>query len=109
MTFPDFDNDREQFVKFVQANKSVFDSLLFSGKYYLTRGLNTRHVNEGYRFMRNLNLTDDATLGALMYNLDDFNDEEHIDIHIIVDAFISWFGHDLSQKYIRKEFNIKQR
>jgi hypothetical protein len=37
MPFPDFDKDRERFVRFVQANMDVFDTLLFSGKYYLTR------------------------------------------------------------------------
>jgi len=102
MPFPDFDKDRERFVRFVQANMDVFDTLLFSGKYYLTRGLNTQNINEGYCFMRSINLSDDANLGALLYNLDEFNDGIHTDIHLIVDAFISWFEHDLTQKYLRK-------
>ena len=107
MQFPDFDTDRERFVRFVQANMDVFDTLLFSGKYYLTRGLNTQLINEGYCFMRSVNLSDDANLGALLYHLDEFNDGIHTDIHLIVDAFVSWFEHDLTRKYLRKELKLR--
>ena len=108
MRFPYFDTDRERFVRFVQGNKDVFDTLLFSGKYYLTRGLNTQLINEGYCFMRSVNLSDDANLGALLYQLCDFNDGIHTDIHLIVDAFVSWFEHDLTRKYLSKELKMRR-
>jgi hypothetical protein len=52
-------------------------------------------------------LSDDANLGALLYNLDEFNDGIHTDIHLIVDAFVSWFEHDLTRKYFKKEFKMR--
>ena len=74
ITIPKFNVGRINFVKFIQNNRDIFDELLLSGKYYLTRGFNHEYIIEAYRFFIGFDLEDDANCYDLIHNLDGFND-----------------------------------
>ena len=102
---PDFNNDPVKFMEFVKKNKDIFDTLLLSGKYNLTRNFNKEYVVEAYYFFRNFNSTDDANIGSLYENLDDFNsedDDEQTDINDIVCEFIHWINTEKTREYFQK-------
>jgi len=106
---PNFNDDRIKFVMFIQQNKDIFDELLFSGKYYLTRGLNDEYVKSGYGFCRNLSLGDDVNETALTDDLDSFNDddEQEIDINLTMNEFQKWLKKDITKTYFKKKINEK--
>jgi hypothetical protein len=56
---PNFDDDRINFVRFIQENKEIFYELLESGRYNLTRNsdearknFNEKYIYEGYYFSK---------------------------------------------------------
>ncbi len=102
---PNFNDNRIEFVMFIQQNKDIFDELLFSGKYYLTRGLNDEYVKSGYGFCRNLSLGDDVNETALTDDLDSFNDddEQEIDINLTMNEFQKWLKRDITKTYLKKK------
>ncbi len=104
MIIPKFNDNRVIFVRFIQQHKDIFDDLLFSRKYYLTRGLNDKYVKLGYEFCRNLNLGDDVNESYLMDDLDGFNDDDdqQADINLIIDEFQKWLETDNAKTYFRK-------
>ena len=117
MIIPRFDDDRLEFVKFVQHNKGIIDALLLvgdkykdGGKYRLTSDVGaankliTKNVYAGYYFLRN-DLDDDANLGTLLYESDEDNDE---DIHLIK-AFEQWLNKDIVKQKFKKEYNESVR
>jgi hypothetical protein len=106
---PNFNDNRKNFVMFIQQNKDIFDELLFSGKYYLTRGLNDEYVKSGYVFCRNLSLGDDVNETALTDDLDSFNDdnEQEIDINLTINEFQKWLEKKITKKYFNKQINEK--
>ena len=111
ITIPKFNDDRIIFVKFIQKNKDIFDDLLLSGKYYLTRGLNHEYVIEGYNFLIGFNLGDDADEYDLIYNLDGFNDDDaddQTDINVIINEFQKWLETDKAKTYFKKIFNVNK-
>ena len=107
---PNFNDDRINFVRFIQENKDIFDELLESGKYNLTRDtseVKPKHIYEGYRFFKNFSLDDDANVYALTDDLDDFNTEDETDIRTIINAFEKWLRRDKVQEKFEKEYRIK--
>lgn len=117
MIIPRFDDDRLEFVRFVQKNKDIIDALLLvgdkykdGGKYRLTSDVGaankliTKNVYAGYYFLRN-DLDDDANLGTLLDESDEENDE---DIHIIK-AFEQWLNKDIVKQKFKKEYNESVR
>jgi hypothetical protein len=107
---PTFNDDRINFVRFIQENKDIFYELLESGKYNLTRDtsqVRTNHIYEGYRFFKNFSLDDDANVYALTDDLDDFNTEDETDIHTIINEFEIWLHRDKVKQKFEKEYNIK--
>ena len=107
---PIFNDDRINFVRFIQENKDIFYELLESGKYNLTRDtseVRTNHIYEGYRFFKNFSLDDDANVYALTDDLDDFNTEDETDIHTIINEFEIWLHRDKVKQKFEKEYSIK--
>jgi hypothetical protein len=100
---PNFNDDRINFVKFIQKNRDIFDDLLLSGKYYLTRGLNNEYIIEGYNFLIDFDLGDDADEYDLIYNLDD-----QTDINKIINEFQKWLKTDKAKTYFKKKFNANK-
>lgn len=104
---PTFEENRIEFVRFVKENRHIFDELLYSGKYRLTREFNKPYIIEGYHFFRDFALDDDANRYALEYDLDDFNsDDSQMDIHVIIREFELWLHTRLVQQKFYKELNI---
>ena len=104
---PNFDDNRMEFVRFVQENRHIFNELLYSGKYRLAGKLNLNDINEGYIFLRDFELDDDANAYSLEFDLDDFNnDDSQTDIHVIIREFDLWLHTKLVQQKFRKELNI---
>ena len=107
---PIFNDDRINFVRFIQENKDIFYELLESGKYNLTRDtskVRTNHIYEGYRFFKNFSLDDDANVYALTDDLDDFNTEDETDVHTIINEFEIWLHRDKVKQKFEKEYSIK--
>jgi hypothetical protein len=107
---PTFNDNRINFVRFIQENKDIFYELLESGKYNLTRDtseVRTNHIYEGYRFFKNFSLDDDANVYALTDDLDDFNTEDETDIHTIINEFEIWLHRDKVKQKFEKEYSIK--
>jgi hypothetical protein len=105
---PRFDGARIAFVRFIKFHRDIFDNLLYSGKYYLTRNFNTKYVQEAYNFFINFQLDDDADLYCLMEDLDAFNNDETLtDINIIINEFEKWLSYEKTQKYFQTKLNIK--
>jgi hypothetical protein len=111
---PNFDDDRINFVRFIQENKEIFDELLESGRYNLTRNsedarknLNEKYIYEGYYFFKNFDLFDDANVYALTDNLDDFNRKGKIKIQTIINEFERWLQRDNVKEKFEKEYNKK--
>jgi hypothetical protein len=103
---PDFREDRIAFLRFVKSNKYIFDILLNSGRYHVTRGFNKRYVEEAYKFMINVDVDDDANMGAFLYDLDDFTvDEDPGDMEEMVNEFVRWTENATTQTNFRKESN----
>jgi hypothetical protein len=96
---PNFDDDRINFVRFIQENKEIFDELLESGRYNLTR-----NIYEGYYFFKNFDLFDDANVYALTDNLDDFNTKGKIKIQTIINEFERWLESNIQLTYDEKEY-----
>ena len=107
---PIFNDDRINFVRFIQENKDIFYELLESGKYNLTRDtskVRTNHIYEGYRFFKNFSLDDDANVYALTDELDDFNTDGETDIELIINEFERWLHLDIVKQKFEKEFQEK--
>lgn len=111
---PNFDDDRINFVRFIQENKEIFDELLESGRYNLTRNseetrknFNEKYIYEGYYFFKNFDLFDDANVYALTDNLDDFNTKGKIKIQTIINEFERWLQRDNVKEKFEKEYNEK--
>ena len=106
---PVLNDDRIKFVMFIQQNKDIFDELLFSGKYYLTRNLNDRYVKLGYEFCRNLSLGDDVNEYYLTDDLDGFNedDDQQTDIKLTINEFQKWLKKDITKTYFNKKIHEK--
>jgi hypothetical protein len=104
---PNFDDNRMEFVRFVQENRHIFNELLYSGKYRLAGKLNPNYINEGYIFLRDFELDDDANAYSLEFDLDDFNnDDSQTDIHLIIREFDLWLHTKLVQQKFYKELNL---
>lgn len=100
------DNDaRIKFVRFIKKNQDIFDELLTSGKYMLTR--DTTYILDGYSFFKDFDLSDDANIYSLKYNLDDFNTEGEPKIQIIINEFDTWLERDKVKEYFEKEYKKK--
>jgi hypothetical protein len=107
MIIPNFEENRIEFVRFVKENRRIFDELLYSGKYRLTREFNKSYIIEGYHFFRDFALDDDVNRYALEYDLDDFNsDDSQTDIRVIIREFELWLHTKLVQQKFYKELNI---
>jgi hypothetical protein len=107
---PKFNDDRINFVRFIQENKDIFYELLESGKYNLTRDtseVKTKHIYEGYHFFKNFSLDDDANVYALTDDLDDFNTEDETDVQTIITEFDKWLHRDKVKQKFEKEYSIK--
>jgi hypothetical protein len=107
---PNFDDDRINFVRFIQENKDIFYELLESGTYTLTRNLDVKkikHIYEGYYFFKNFNLRDDADAYSLVENLDDFNAPGETEIQTIINEFQRWLDRDIVKEKFEKEYNKK--
>ena len=104
---PNFDDNRMEFVRFVQENRHIFNELLYSGKYRLAGKLNLNDINEGYHFLRDFELDDDANAYSLVFDLDDFNnDDGQTDIYVIIRTFDLWLHTRLVQQKFYKELNL---
>jgi hypothetical protein len=111
---PRFNDDRINFVRFIQENKDIFCKLLESGAYNLTsntsevrKNFNRDYIYEGYYFFKNFDLGDDANVYALTDNLDDFNTTDETDIHTIINEFEQWLHRDIVKQKFEKEYNRK--
>ena len=111
---PNFNDDRINFVRFIQENKDIFDELLESGKYNLTSNtsevrnkFNRDYIYEGYRFFKNFSLDDDANVYALTDELDDFNTDGETDIELIINEFERWLHLDIVKQKFEKEYDKK--
>jgi hypothetical protein len=104
---PHFDDDRINFVRFIQENKDIFYQLLESGRYNLTTTLNKKYIYEGYHFFKNFNLSDDADVYALTNDLDDFNTNGETKIQTIINEFETWLHSDNVKEKFEKEYNEK--
>ena len=99
--FPKFDDgdyneeNRLKFTLFVRDNKSIFDKLLLSGRFYLTRGFDHHLVLEGYGEFIALDPHDNT---ERIYDLD----EDNTDIH----EFVHWWETSKNaQTYFKKVAN----
>ena len=113
ITIPKFNDDRIKFVIFIQNNRDIFDDLLLSGKYYLTRGLNDEYIIEAYKFFIGFDLGDDANCHDLIYNLDGFNpgyddDYQQTDINLIINEFQKWLQTDKVITYFKTKYNANK-
>ena len=104
---PNFDDDRINFVRFIQENKDIFDELLESGRYNLTRNFNEKYIYYGYYFFKNFNLEDDANVYGLIDNLDEFNTTGKTNIQTIINEFKRWLQRDNVKEKFEKEYNKK--
>ena len=104
---PNFDDDRINFVRFIQENKDIFDELLESGRYNLTRNFNEKYIYYGYYFFKNFNLEDHAYVYALIYDLDEFNTTGKTNIQTIINEFKRWLQRDNVKEKFEKEYNKK--
>ena len=94
---PNFDHDDEriQFIEFIQENVDIFDELI--------RKTRNRNFIEGYNFSKEFNLHDDANTYALVYDLEDFNINPHeTDINIITGAFNNFLQREIRDELILK-------
>jgi hypothetical protein len=103
---PNFNDDRINFVRFIQENKDIFYELLESGRYNLTSS-NKKYVYEGYYFFKNFNLSDDADVYGLTNDLDDFNTNGKTKIQTIINEFEKWLQRDIVKEKFDKEYNKK--
>jgi hypothetical protein len=111
---PHFDDDRINFVRFIQENKNIFDELLESGRYNLTsnslevrQNFNEKYIYEGYYFFKSFNLGDDADAYSLVEDLDEFNTTGKTKIQTIINEFEKWLHRDIVKEKFEKEYNIK--
>jgi hypothetical protein len=104
---PNFDDDRINFVRFIQENKDIFNELLKSRKYNLTRNFNKKHIDDGYNFFKNFNLENDANVYGLTDDLDEFNTSDETDIQTIINEFERWLQRDIVKEKFEKEYNKK--
>jgi hypothetical protein len=104
---PRFDDDKINFVRFIQENKDIFDELLESGRYNLTQNLNEKYIYEGYYFFRNFNLRDDADAYSLVEDLNDFNERGKTRIQTIINEFEKWLHGKIVKEKFEKEYNKK--
>ena len=103
---PDFHEDRIAFLRFIKNNKHIFDILLYSGRYNLTRDFNRTYVEEAYNFLIHVNVDDDANMGAFMDDLNDFTvDEDPAEMEDMVHEFVRWVENPTTQDKFRKESN----
>lgn len=99
---PDFREDRIAFLRFVKRNKRIFDILLYSGRYHLTRGFNKKYVEIAYNFMIPLH----ENVVDFMYDLNEFTtDEDPADMEDMVNEFVRWVENATTQDKFRKESN----
>ena len=104
---PTFEENRIGFVRFVKENRRTFDELLYSGKYRLDDGLNKNYIHEGYHFLRDFGLDDDANMAALEYDLDDFNsDDSQTDIRVIIREFEKWLSVQNETFSFKRSFSL---
>lgn len=101
--FPKFDDERDdeyevkhenkiKFMLFVRDNKIIFDKLLLSGRFYLTRGFDHHLVLEGYDEFIALDPRDNT---ERIYDLD----EDNTDIY----EFVRWWETSKNaQTYFKK-------
>ena len=107
---PKFEGARIAFVRFIKCHCDIFDDLLYSGKYYLTRNFNTKYVHEAYKFFIHFQLGDDAYVYDLIEDLDSFNNDETLtDINIIINEFEKWLSYEKTQQYFQTKLNIKMK
>lgn len=111
---PNFDDDRINFVRFIQENKEIFYELLESGRYNLIsnseevrKNFNKKYIYDGYYFFKNFNLLDDADVYGLTDNLDDFNTKGKTKIQTIINEFERWLQIDIVKEKFEKEYNKK--
>ena len=104
---PEFTGDGIKFVEFIKKNKDIFDELLFSGKYYLTRGTNDKFVKEGYSFFIDFEFGDDADEYDLMQLLIRIKEDDKTDDDLMVDEFLKWLQKDICKKYFNKKIKVK--
>ena len=111
---PNFDDDRINFVRFIQENKNIFDELLESGRYNLTsnseevrKNFNKKYIYEGYYFFKNFNLENDADVYGLTDDLDDFNTKGKTKIQTIINEFERCLQRDNVKEQFEKEYNKK--
>jgi len=111
---PNFDNNRINFVRFIQENKDIFYELLESGRYNLTsnspdlrKNFNKKYIYEGYYFFKNFSLGDDADVYSLTDDLDEFNTNGKTKIQTIINEFEKWLQRDIVKDKFEKEYNKK--
>lgn len=111
---PNFDNNRINFVRFIQENKDIFYELLESGRYNLTsnspdvrKNFNKKYIYEGYYFFKNFSLGDDADVYSLTDDLDEFNTNGKTKIQTIINEFEKWLQRDSVKDKFEKEYNKK--
>jgi hypothetical protein len=111
---PNFDNNRINFVRFIQENKDIFYELLESGRYNLTsnspdvrKNFNKKYIYEGYYFFKNFSLGDDADVYSLTDDLDEFNTNSKTKIQTIINEFEKWLQRDIVKDKFEKEYNKK--
>jgi hypothetical protein len=103
---PNFEDNRELYVRFIQKNESLFDAILYDIQF--TINYDKRYLEEAFCFFKDLNLNDDANMYSLLKNLEDFNDKSNssqIPIEKLIHEFTSW----TSNKNILKIFKILQK
>lgn len=103
--FPKFDDDRIKFVTFIQKNQDIFDELLESGKYNLTR--DTKYIDKAYGFFKNFDLSDDGNVSNLLYDLGDFDTDDEPETETIIYEFDKWLERDKVKEYFEKEYKKK--
>jgi len=113
---PHFDDDKINFVRFIQENKDIFYELLESGRYNLTsnslevrQNFNEKYIYEGYNFFKSFNLGDDADAYSLVEDIDEFNTTGKTKIQTIINEFEKWLHRDIVKEKFEKEYNIKTK
>uniref|UniRef100_A0A6C0I5A4 Uncharacterized protein n=1 Tax=viral metagenome TaxID=1070528 RepID=A0A6C0I5A4_9ZZZZ len=107
---PEFEDDRDdhtgeqynrvEFVKFIQRNKTILNKLLTNVANFT--GVKKDDVIEGYKFIRDFNLGDDANRYSLMYeSLSEFDDDDVTPTGDIVKEFKKWLKLDVIQEQLQ--------
>ena len=102
MKIPNFseENNYWDFVPFIQKHTDIFDKLLLSGRFRLTRGFDEELILEAYDFAKNTEVDDDGNRAILYEDQDDMNE------------FVRWLNAPKTQEYfdkVMKEHTKKKR